>query len=291
MDGRWDGVITSEVLIARWTSWATLPILAAVAIWVLVRKPRSALLLLLGIGELIFLAIVFGFTAFGRGFTSTLLLDRIFLLPHLYAGFFAAAFLLWWVPSQTNSRIPLIFGILVAAVIVIAMQLLWIPIRDKYSSRRTAWDLQLTAADEIAAFHEGGLISIPENAPEITYALATRHNVPAHLIDGQMYDPFSKVEGDPFLNWAETESSLQNWIADRDIRLMAFYDGKASYEEMVTRMPEWFEFLGTALSGRLEIYRVNPNNLSPFRDDLFKYGSEKVPGSIGIMHGLQEAES
>jgi len=102
-------------------------------------------------------------------------------------------------------------------------------------------------------------------------------------------EPMRRIEVDPFLNWPETESSLKYWIADRDIRLMAFYHGKVSYEEMVTRMPEWFDYLGSTLSGRLEIYRVNPNNLPPVREDLFKYGSHRVPGSVSRANGLQEA--
>ena len=281
--GQWmsEGAQTNEVLVAKWTSWAALPILAAAAVWVLIRKPRSALLILLGIGELMFLAVVFGFTAFGRGFTTTLLLDRIFLLPHLYVGFFAAAFLLWWVPSRTKSRIPLLFGALGVMAIAAAMQLLWLPIRDTYSSRRSAWDQQLKAADAIATFHKGGVISIPENVPEITYALASRHGIPAQLIDGQMYDPFSQIEGDPFLNWPETETALKSWLHERDIQLMAFYSDKSSYQEMVVRMPDWFEFLGSTESGRIEIFRVNPNAQSPSRYDLFKYETNISPGWIG----------
>ena len=122
---------------------------------------------------------------------------------------------------------------------------------------------------------------------EITSHPQVRTFAPANLTSPS--EPMRRIEVDPFLNWPETESSLKYWIADRDIRLMAFYHGKVSYEEMVTRMPEWFDYLGSTLSGRLEIYRVNPNNLPPVREDLFKYGSHRVPGSVSRANGLQEA--
>ena len=106
------------------------------------------------------------------------------------------------------------------------------------------------------------MVSIPENAAEITYILATRYDIPAHLIDGQMYDPFASIEGDPFASWDVTRESSEEWIETRDIRLMAFYSDKANYLEMVERMPDWFEYADTTLADRLLIYHVMPGGSS-----------------------------
>jgi len=201
---------------------------------------------------------VFGFTAFGRGFLFELLLDRIFLLPHLYLGIFLSALLLSWLGKRNPKSLTRPLGWVAVLGILVGAQVLWLPIQSAYESRRDAWDQQVEAADELAALYQQGVISIPENMPAITYILAWKHGIPAHAIQGQMYDPFSGLQGDPFEEWAITESELKAWLVNEDIRLMAFYADKENYQEMVLRMPEWFEYEGSLLNGQIAVYRVSP---------------------------------
>ena len=258
--GHWmgEGVLSSAVIVAKWASRAAVPVLLAAALGVLRRRPPHALLFLLGIGELLFLSVVFGFTAFGRGFLPELLLDRIFLLPHLFLGVFLSALLVSWLGRRNPKSLTRPLGWMAVVGVLAGAQLLWIPIQNAYGPRRGAWEQQVEAADTLAALHQGGVILIPENVPAITYVLASKHGIPAEGIEGQMYDPFSSLQGDPFEAWATTESELKAWLVKEDIRLMAFYADKQNYQEMVLRMPEWFEYEGSLLNGQIVVYRVKP---------------------------------
>ena len=258
--GHWmgEGTLSSAVIAARWVSWASLPFLCIAALWVLRRRPPHALLFLLGIGELIFLAVVFGLTAFGRGFLPELLLDRIFLLPHLYLGIFLSALLLSWLGKRNPKSLTQPLGWVAVIGILVGAQVLWLPIQSAYESRRSAWEQQVEAADVLAGLYQEGVVSIPENMPAITYILAWKHGIPAEGIEGQMYDPFSGMQGDPFEQWGATEAELKAWLVNEDIQLIAFYADKENYQQMVLRMPEWFEFEGSILHEQIVVYRVRP---------------------------------
>jgi hypothetical protein len=256
--GHWmgEGAPSTAVTAARWVSRAALPVLGVAALWVLRKRRPYALLFLLGIGELLFLSVVFGFTAFGRGFMTVLLLDRIFLLPHLFLGVFLSILFVSWLGGRSPKSVMQPLGWIVILGILAGAQLLWIPIQNAYGPSRGAWEQQVEAADALAALHQGGVISIPENVPAITYVLASKHGIPAEGIQGQMYDPFSGMQGDPFQTWSATEAELQEWLVREDIRLLAFYPDKQNYQEMVLRMPTWFEYQGSILNGQLVVYRV-----------------------------------
>lgn len=71
-----------------------------------------------------------------------------------------------------------------------------------------------------------------------------------------MYDPFAYITGDPFANWDENREVVLNWLADRNIQLLVFYSGKASYEELIRREPELFQFERQFAGGEFTVYRV-----------------------------------
>jgi hypothetical protein len=71
-----------------------------------------------------------------------------------------------------------------------------------------------------------------------------------------MYDPFAYFEADPFANWQHNKGAITDWLRRLDIRLMVFYTGKETYEEMIRLEPAWFRQLGTLYRGSVQVYEV-----------------------------------
>lgn len=257
--GAWVGTrpLLPQEITAVWIARFLLPLVLATAVWVLVKRPRHSLLSLLGIGEFLFLCVVFGFTAFVRGFIPRLLVDRIFLMPHLFAGLFISVGLLHWLPRRLGSRAVFYVGCGVFAGLVAASQALWIPIMSEYSGYQAIWQQSLAAVDQIANLRTTHSISIPESRPDFTYYLATRHSVPATAIVGQTYDPFEYLNDELLDGRDAIDSAIGDWFRTNDIEILVVAATEDQYRALIADRPEWFSFQFAVINGRYEVYLVD----------------------------------
>jgi len=220
------------------------------------KKPRSYLLNLLGFGNLFFLGVFVGLTAYALSYKHYFWVVRIFVLPYMFLGLVLAALLFAKIPSRWPffSRIGL--GWLVALLVLLASQVAWIPIWHYYAPTKDVWQNEVAIAEEIASAYEGGTVLIPEGDPNLTYALVQFEGFTAHNLLGQKYDPFAYFINDPFLNWSESRDEIVNWLRREDIRLIVFYSSKETYQEMVNLEPGLFQFLKQTSLGALQVYKV-----------------------------------
>ena len=257
--GEWmEDVPLNEVqTIAMWGFRALTVVSAGGVFWVLRKKPSHYLISLLGLGNILFLSILLGFTAYVRGFLPRFLVDRIFALPYIYVGLIVAAAALYWLPKRLARGIGLAAGWLMVLFLLGLSQSGWKAIWHYYEPGESVWESEHAIASEIAAQYQGGVISIMEDRPWLTYFLAYEHGISGQQIEGQMYDPFSYIEGDAFGNWSENRENIVDWLKDRDIRLLVFYAGKGTYEELIRREPGMFDHITDLNNGAIKVYEVD----------------------------------
>ena len=257
--GEWmvEAPLTPDRVAARWIARAGLVAAGAAALWLVWKRPKQHLLLLLGLGNIMLIGIILGIGAYIHGFTVRIVFDRLMVVPYMYLGIFLTIGVLWLLPRLEPRRLWLSVGWVIALAVVSVSQLAWGPLLDLYRPLNSNWELERTLAEDVAAAYTGGTISIPEDRPALTYALVRYHGVTGRELDGQKYDPFAYFEGDPFADWSESREVLSEWIADRNIQLLVFYTGKSHYEEMIRREPNWFSHKSTVHRGTIQIYEVN----------------------------------
>ena len=243
---------------AIWVSRLLLPVFALAAVAIIRRRPRYSLFALLGLGELIFLCIVFGFTVFISGFSYRILFDRIFMIPHIFLGVIVGVILLYALQKPSGFRIPKWGAAAAAGLFIVSSQILWLGVWHYHSPWDGFWSDQFESAAEIAELYQGGVVSIPEDRPEYTYFFARYHGIPANSIQGQMYDAFAYFDDDPFADYAKTEPLLRDWLVGNDIRLLVTYSHEFEYQEMIKRSPNWFTSAGSSLEGAIHVYYVHP---------------------------------
>ncbi len=256
--GAWmENVEPTDVQVVATWAFRGLAILSASGLYLIYRrKPRHYLPLILGLGNILFLSVLLGFSEYVLGFLPRFMVDRIFVLPYMFLGLLLAAVLFEWLPRRGHPRIWIMAGWAMFVGIIGISQLAWKPIWYYYEPGTVVWTREREVASLIALEYEGGVISMMEDRPWLTYFLVQYHGIPAESIDGQMYDPFAYMTGDPFANWEENRGVVLNWLADRNIQLLVFYSGKASYEEMIRREPELFQFERQFAGGEFTVYRV-----------------------------------
>jgi hypothetical protein len=257
--GEWmeDIPLNTVQIIAMWGFRLLTLISAYLAIRVLQKKPRHAVLGLLGLGNTLFLSVLLGFSAYVRGFLPRFLVDRIFLIPYIVLGLFIAVLVQEWTSRQDLKAVKVYGGWVIIFVVLGLSQWAWKPIWDYFEPGTALWPREHEVAEEIAANYEVGVISIPEDRPWLTYFLVHDYGITGRQLEGQMYDVFAYFEEDPFANWNESRGAVQHWLASRNIQLIAFYRGKENYEEMINREPQWFRQIATLKHGAMKLYEVN----------------------------------
>ena len=257
--GAWmlDVPLNSTQTLALWGFRVVTVLSGLAAVWVLWKKPRHHLLFLLGLGNLMFLGLMLGFSAYVRGFLPRFLVDRIFSLPYIFLGLVLAAVALHWLPRQRFGTAWRSVGwILILAVLGIS-QLAWKPIWGYYEPYVAFWSSERAIASEIASAYDGGVISIMEDRPDFTYFLVHDHGISGRYIEGQKYDPFAYITAeDPFADWSENREMISEWLTSRNIQLLVFKSSKAHYQEMIRREPGWFRYLSTIAQGTIQVYEV-----------------------------------
>lgn len=259
--GQWiaDVKLSQSQLAVQWTSRGVAIVGLIAGSLVIWKKPRYALLLLLGIGNFIYLAAVFGFTEYVRGYIPRVLVDRIMILSAIYIGVIVSTALFHWLPNripQNSRRILRILAWGVLAGIVFASQFLWAPILEYSDSWGKTWEAQRDIVATIGELHSDGVVSIPAGRPDLTYFLVRDQGLRASQIEGQMYDPFAYLGDEPFDDSDAIERALKDWLVGRNIRLLVTNQDNQNYQEMIGRFPDWFESAGDSPNREFQFYRV-----------------------------------
>jgi hypothetical protein len=211
---------------------------------------------LLGFGNLLFLGVFVGLTAYSLGYKHYFWVVRIFVLPYIFLGLLLSSLLFVDIPKKWPRFAKFQFGWVVVLLALLVCQAGWIPIWHYYAPTKNIWKTEVTMAEEIASVYEGGTAVIPEEDPNLTYLLVQFHGFKAQDLLGQKYDPFAYFEEDPFLNWSKAREDIVEWLETEDIRLVVFNTQKETYQEMVRREPSLFQFVTQTSKGSLDIYRV-----------------------------------
>ena len=262
--GRWmqDVVLNAEQLTVQLVARIVLLVSLVLAGWVLWKRPRSALFLLLGIGNIILIGIVLGLGKYINGYITRVLVDRLLAVPYGYVGIFLAIGALYLLPRQGHRIAGLMAGWASVLLVFGASQLAWVPLLNYYEPLRPLWDMEMELADQVEFYYHGGTIAIPEDRQALTYGLVRFQGIEGKNLEGQMYDPFSYIEGDPFQDWQKNRQLVWRWLTDHNITLLVFYDGKPQYEEMIRREPGWFDYETSAYRRAVDIYQVHPGDLN-----------------------------
>ncbi len=258
--GKWieERPLTAEQVQVQFVARIVLIITVIAILWLLWKRPRYTLLVLLGLGNILMISTILGLGAYIRGYVTRVLFDRLMAVPYMYLGIFFALILFnVALRRHKNQRIWLALGWVVFVLVLGTSQLIWQPIMRTYDNGREIWSHEKILANDIASNYEGGTILIPEDRPFLTYLLVRDHGISGRNLQGQMYDPFAYFEvDDPFAVWDESRQAIERWFVKDDIRLLAFYRGKKVYEEMIRREPWWFSHLATVHNGSVEIYKA-----------------------------------
>jgi hypothetical protein len=262
--GRWmqDVVLNAEQLTAQLVARVVLLVALVFAGWILWKRPRSALFLLLGLGNIVMIGIVLGLGKYINGYITRVLVDRLLAVPYGYVGIFVAIVALYVLPKHVPRAAGLTAGWSSTLLVFGAAQLAWAPLLGYYEPLRPLWEAEMELADQVEFYYHGGTISIPEDRQALTYGLVRFQGIEGKDLEGQMYDPFSYIEGDPFQDWERNRQLVWQWLTDHNITLLVFYDGKPEYEEMIKREPTWFDYETSAYRRTIDIYQVHPGDLN-----------------------------
>jgi hypothetical protein len=219
--------------------------------WSLWRRPRSYQLLTFGFGYWVFVAGMFGLTAYLSTWVWWLPVSRRFEFPVLFAALLLVVGLLHWAPSRFG-RNAKVFGWVVVAVTVIGAQMLWVPIAQVFGPTEATWQTTLSESRQLGAWYNqapynGHSLAVPSDRPDITYALARFGGVEGKHLVSQMYDPFAYLpSGYTYADHQATVNTLLAcWLSQTDTRLIAIPQGDANYELMLQNNPTWFTTIGT----------------------------------------------
>ena len=259
--GEWidERPLTAEQVQVQFVARIVLILTLIAILWILWKRPGYTLLVLLGLGNILMISTILGLGAYIRGYVTRVLFDRLMVVPYMYLGIFFALILLNVVLRRhKNHRIWLALCWVAFILVLGTSQLVWQPILRTYDNGREIWSYEKKLADDIASNYEGGTILIPEDRPYLTYLLVRDHGISGRNLQGQMYDPFAYFDVEnPFAVWDESRQAIERWLVGDDIRLLVFYKGKNTYEEMIRREPWWFSHMATLYDGAIEIYASN----------------------------------
>jgi hypothetical protein len=211
--------------------------------WSLWRTPPSYMLLTFGFGYWVFVAGMLGFTSYLASWVWWMPITRVFAFPYVFAGILFAVVVLWWTPRGLG-RIGVPAGWTAIAAAILVSQLVWIPINVEFGPSEAEW-LQIKAesvqlgAWYNAAPYQGHSLAVPEDRPDITYALARFGGVEGKHLISEMYAP------------AKPDAC---WFAKTDVRMIAV---DPAHTSMLEANPSWFTHVGTMDEARWEVYAVN----------------------------------
>ncbi len=257
--GEWmtDRAPYADQVVIMWIARVLFMAAGLLSVWLLLKRHRSYIFLLLGLANILMLTFLLGFTDYILGVQARILLGRLVGVPYVYLGVFVSILLFYILPKLPSLTFSSRLGWVVIVTLAGVLQLAWKPVTNYYDLRRDLWEPEKQLAEDVAAHYQGGAIAIPENRPSLTYTLARYQGISAENLQSQMYDPFFYFEDeDPFTNWDQNRHAIADWIHKLNIRLLVFSSRKDTYNEMVMREEGLFQYVGTAYGGKILIYRV-----------------------------------
>jgi hypothetical protein len=211
--------------------------------WSLWTRPPSYMFLTFGFGYWVFVAGMLGFTSYLASWVWWMPITRVFAFPYVFAGVLLAVVVLRLAPRRYGERVLVAgWGIVVGAILV--SQLAWLPINDIFAPTEATWQQVKAESMQLGSWYntspyEGHRLAVPEDRPEITYALARFGGVEGKHLISEMYAP------------AQPDAC---WFAKLDVRLIAV---DAAHSAMLESNPSWFTHLGTMDEAKWDVYGVN----------------------------------
>jgi Dolichyl-phosphate-mannose-protein mannosyltransferase len=231
--------------------------------WSLWRRPRSYMLLTFGFGYWVFVAGMLGFTSYLASWVWWMPITRVFAFPYVFAGVLLAVGLLWWAPRRIGKAAAPIGWAAIGATVVVS-QLAWIPIFQVFAPTEAVWKTTLAESRQLGAWYNqptyaGHSLVVPDDRPDITYALARFNGVEGKHLVSEMYDPFAYLpSGYSYADHRQVVDTLiECWLSDTDTRMIAIPKGDSNYEQMLANNPSWFGHLGTLTAAGWSVESVN----------------------------------
>ena len=237
--------------------------------WSLWRRPASYMLLTFGFGYWVFVAGMQGFTSYLASWVWWMPITRLFAFPYVFAGVLFALLLLRWVPRRYGPRAaPVAWTAL--GVTLVACQLAWLPIAQVFGPSETEWQATVAESRQLGGWYNqspyaGHSIAVPNDRPDITYALARFGGVEGKHLVSEMYDPFAYMpSGYEYADHQHVVNTLlECWLSDTDTRMIAISYDNSNYQLMLVYNPDWFVQLGSMAEARWTVVGVNAPRPSP----------------------------
>jgi len=241
------GVFTLALLAALWTLW---------------KRPRAYLLYLLGFGTTAFITGFIGLTPYLTGYETWFWLTRFFAFPYMFLSVLIVVFLIDWLPKKirfiSKSHIGWMGVVAVGFVIQFTWPAVLYDLEPGYTNQPGANDLE-ERASIVDNVHDGGRVLIPEDNPQLTYALVRFGNFNARDFLGQMYGPIYYYEGeDPYSDWDTVGPDMWNWLREEDVTVLLTYHGDRRFQTMIEEKPERIVYIERLPNTPVDVYKVNP---------------------------------
>jgi hypothetical protein len=192
--GKWMSSVSAVQHQAQPLFLVLLALSAAGIAWSVWRRPPSLLFLSYGFGSTAFVMGLLAFTPFLASWSGWVWRMRLLTSSLEFAAVLAASGLFTMLPRIIGERVR-IGSWSLAALSLIAAQLLWLPIHDAYGQTQRTWQADLSTGRYLGALydqraHHWGRLNIPADQPTLTYVLARFGQLRGQDIVGQLYDPF-----------------------------------------------------------------------------------------------------
>ena len=237
-----------------WVAFGLAAIVAmALAAWTLWKRPASYLLLTFGFGySALSLATYLRYVTEWK--------ERRFEFPLDFAAILLAVALVRWLPVRRLGMRPLRWA--AAAIGLVAVQLLWIPIQSTYTSTEPLFTYEVSLARQIGTVHNRpelreGVLNMPGDEPTLLYVMARDEGLRGYEVTSQFYDPFYYLP--PGYTYAEHPDVvgplLHCWLSGTHTRLLLIsppgpLSGSVpSYKAYIGDHPEWFQDTGRLPNG------------------------------------------
>ena len=236
---------------------------AAGLAWSLWKRPASYMLLTFGFGYWVFVTGMQGFTSYLASWVWWMPITRLFAFPYVFAGVLLAVVLLYWVPRRYGKRATPFAWTALGATLV-ACQLAWIPIAQVFGPSEAEWRATLAESRQLGAWYNqapyaGHSLAVPNDRPDITYALARFGGVEGKYLVSEMYDPFAYLpSGYSYADHQQVVNLLvECWLSDTDTRMIAVLDTDSNYQLMLGYNPTWFVQIGSMEEAHWSVVGVN----------------------------------
>jgi hypothetical protein len=234
---------------------------AAGLAWALWKKPPSYLLLTFGFGySALSLATYFRYATEWK--------ERRFEFPLDFAAILVAVLLLRWLSRDQPRLRPLSWS--AAAVGILAVQGLWLPIQAAYASTEPLFRYEVGLGRSIGEVYNrpeyrGGVLNMPGDEPTLLYVMVRDEGFPGDRVTSQFYDPFYYLPAG--YHYAEHPDVvgplLQCWLSKTQTRLILLSppgplsQSVPEYQAYIADHAQWFTDTGAQLGGGWTLIAVN----------------------------------